>query len=655
MMEHMFTLGPRGHLPSARARRTPLGVVAAGLVSASLVLTLGAVPSAAEDVIPPAETPALEVPVEAPPVEAPPAEAPPAMPTTLGSWCTTLFPLSVKKQRVGAQQLMGGKVDLGKGGTYTLTEHPNWRAQSTADLSGNRHVNSLDWALPLLYRGVNKQNQAMVDRFRQLMYYWIDDHAGSRSYWIDGSIYGGLRTQTLACAAQTLSDPKIQQAAVRDAANMWRTYKRGKDVAIGANNTDLVRQTGALATFCYVGDVDLRNAAWQHLVAIARGVINDDGSDVEGSPHYAMYMEKLLTQIEAAASTCGIPSDPIPQLRGLLYSFVSQAVRPDFKLESLGDTASIPLRNTFGVGDWRADWLRSRGAAGTPPTPTYTAYSGGYIFGRYSWVPSGQGQPDTFYSLRFKGDRPATAHTHDDGGSLTLYSRGVEWIGDPGPYRYNSSALRSFVKKREAHSTFTVSNTGYNRWKGVIKTQGRTDSNVGGNDYSCLVDKAWAKTEITRCVTYVRSADALIVADYINAAKVKVPKKKRKSYKNREVVQRWQLSPGVGVEGSADGQLTMVAGDQKVDIIQAGVGTWDIASAREGSSVGWHTTEWGVKAPGAVLSRSATLPRKGGQEVMITVFVPRGAQEVAPVTIGEGTVTVTRNGVPVTVGFPAAR
>jgi hypothetical protein len=131
---------------------------------------------------------------------------------------------------------------------------------------------------------VNKQNQAMVDRFRQLMYQWIDDHESGRGYWIDGSIYGGLRTQTLACAAQTLADPKIQQAAVKDAASMWRSFQRSKDIAIGANNTDLVRQTGALATFCYVGDVDLRNAAWQNLVAVARGVINDDGSDVEGSP-----------------------------------------------------------------------------------------------------------------------------------------------------------------------------------------------------------------------------------------------------------------------------------------------------------------------------------------------------------------------------------
>jgi Heparinase II/III-like protein len=651
-MEDMSPLDPRGQLPSAREHRTATRLLVAGLVSASLVLSMTAIPSVAEEVAPPVEAPQIESPqIESPPVQAP--TAPPPMPTSIGSWCTALFPMSVKKQRTEAQLLMNGTVDLGKGGTYTLSQRPNWRPQASADLSGNRHIHSLDWALPLLYRGVNTQNQNMVNRFRELMYQWIDDHASGRGYWIDGSIYGGLRTQTLACAAQTLGDPKIQQAAVRDAASMWRSYRRSKDIAIGANNTDLVRQTGALATFCYVGDVDLRNAAWRNLVAIARGVIHEDGSDVEGSPHYAMYMEKLLSQIEVSASTCGIPADPIPQLRGQLYSFVSQAVRPDFKLESLGDTVSVPLRNTFGVGDWRADWLRSRGAVGTPPTPTYTAYSGGYIFGRYSWVPSGQGQPDTFYSLRFKGERPATAHTHDDGGSLTLFSRGVEWIGDPGPFRYNSSALRSFVKKREAHSTFTVSNTGYSRWKGVVKTQGRTDSNVGGNDYSCLVDKAWNKTEITRCVTYVRSADALIVADYINGAKVKVPKKQRKNYAPRKVTQRWQLSPGVGVEGNADGQLTMVSGEHKVDIVQAGVGTWDIATAREGSSIGWHTTDWGVKAPGAVLSRSTTLPRRGGQEVMITVFVPRGAAESAPVVIGESSVTVTRNGTPITVGFPA--
>lgn len=641
----MLPLRPKGRLLPAR---TTTVVVCAALVLA----TFGSAANA-EEVPAPEQTPvATAEPAPAPTPEPAPAPAPPVMPTALGNWCTSLFPMSASKQRNKARALMAGKVDLGKGGTYTLTQNPNWRAQSSADLSGNRHINSLDWALPLLFRGVNKQNQPMVDRFRQLMYSWIDDHKSGRSYWVDASIYGGLRTQTLACAWQTLQDPVIQQAAVRDATAMWKSYRGGADIKIGANNTDLVRQIGALATFCSVGDPNLRDAAWRNLVAVARGVINDDGSDVEGSPQYAMYKEKLLIQVEAAAVTCGIPNEPIPQLRALLYAFVAQAVRPDFKLESLGDTASVALRNNFGVGDWRADWLRTKGAIGTPPTPVYTSFNGGYIFGRHSWAPSGSGVPDSFYSLRYKGVRPGTAHTHDDGGSLTFYSRGVSWISDPGPYRYNSSSLRSFIKTRAAHSTFAVSNTKYNRWKGVVKTKGTSDSISGGSDYSCLVDQAWTSTSITRCVTYVRGSDVLVVADYINAAKVKVPKKQRANYKNREVTQRWQIGPGVGVEGS-EGQLTLVAGDQRVDVIKAGVGDWNLRSATNGSSIGWHTTDWGVKAPGTVMSRSTTVPRKGDQAVMITVFVPRGSAESVPVNIGDGVVTITRNGVPVTVGFPA--
>ncbi len=630
----MRSLRPRGRLLPARTTTVVVGV-------AFSLLAFGPI-AHAEEIPVPVPTPVAPAPVPAPPI----------MPTALGSWCTSLFPMSESKQRTKAQALMAGKVDLGKGGSYQLTENPNWRPQGSADLSGNRHINSLDWALPLLFRGVNKQNQVMVDRFRQLMYYWIDDHQSGRSYWVDASIYGGLRTQTLACAWQTLQDPIIQQAAVRDATSMWKSYRGGTDIKIGANNTDLVRHIGALATFCSVGDPNLRDAAWRNLVAIARGVINLDGSDVEGSPQYAMYMEKLLTQVEAAAVTCGIPNEPIPQLRELLYGFVAQAVRPDFKLESLGDTASVQLRNNFGVGDWRADWLRTKGTIGTPPTPVYTSFDGGYIFGRYSWAPSGVGVPDSFYSLRYKGVRPGTAHTHDDGGSLTFYSRGVSWISDPGPYRYNSSSLRSFIKTRAAHSTFTVSNTKYNRWKGVLKSTSRSDSISGGNDYSCLVDKTWSNTDITRCVTYVRGSDVLVVADYINAAKVKVPKKKRPNYQNREITQRWQIGPGIGVEG-VEGQLTLVSGDQRVDVIKAGAGDWNLTSATQGSSIGWHTADWGVKAPGTVMSRSTVVPRTGEAQVLVTVFVPRGSTESVPVAVGEGTVTITRNGVPVTVGFPA--
>lgn len=621
------------------------GRLAAGLVVSSLAATLLVAPLAsAED---PAPTP-VPAPTE-PPVPVPvPAPAPP-LPTELGSWCQTLFPAQRPKvERRKAREIMAGVVDMGNGGTYYLSEHPNWKPQSTTDTSGDRHVHSLNWALPLLYRGVRAQNAAMVDRFRQLLLYWIADHQGRRGAWVDGSIYGGLRTQTLVCAAQTLNDPVITAAALRDSQTMIRGFTSNRDVEFGANNTDLIRQTGALAAYCWVADPPGRERAWRNIVAIARGLIHDDGSDVEGSPGYAMYIEKLLMNAEAAASTCGLSAEPIPTLRGLLYQFVAQSVRPDFLMESLGDSVVKPLRNTFGVGDWRAEWIRTAGASGAPPTQVYTAFDGGYVFGRATWRPV-PGGPDTFYSLRFTSTRPPTAHTHDDGAGLTLYSRGVEWIGDPGPYRYeNGSSLRWFMKSRTAHSSFTVSGVARTSSKGVRKVTSTSDWATGGNDTTCLVDRTYRSVAVIRCTSYVRSMDAFIVADYVDARKVK------RSASPRLLTERWQVPPGIGAQNVND-VFTLASGDKRLDIVKAGAGGWSVRTARPGSSVGWFTGDWGVRVPGAVLSRAVPIKRKGGQQVLVTVMVPRTDVEVVPVVIDANGVTITRNGTTITTPLPVPR
>ena len=120
------------------------------------------------------------------------------------------------------------------------------------------------------------------------------DNDRGRGAWVDGSIYGGLRTQTLVCAAQTLNDPVITAAALRDAQTMIRSYGSHREVAIGTNNTELIRQLGALAAYCWVADTPGRDRAWSNVVAISKGLVEQDGSDVEGSPGYGQYIEKLL-------------------------------------------------------------------------------------------------------------------------------------------------------------------------------------------------------------------------------------------------------------------------------------------------------------------------------------------------------------------------
>ncbi len=607
-------------------------------------------PSDSASTAAPAPVPSAPAPAE-PPAPAPVAPAPvlAALPTALGSWCTALFPekkASVEKRK--AWEVMGGTVDMGDGGTYRLAERPNWKPQSGTDTSGDRHVNSLDWALPLLYRGVKVQNRAMVERFQQLMHYWIADHQGKRGTWVDASIYGGLRTQTLVCAAQTLNDPTIAAAAMRDVRTMARPNFGARGVAVGANNTDLIRQLGALAGYCWTGDIAGRDRAWANTVAVARGVVQADGSDVEGSPGYAMYIENLLRDAERAAATCALPADPLPQLRSSLYDFVAQATQPDYQLPPLGDTITRTLNPNFGVGDARADWVRSGGAAGEPPAPVYSAFAGGYVFGRAGWRPQ-PGGPDTYYSLRYSSTRPATAHTHDDGGALTIYSRGVPWVTDRGPYRYeNASSLRAFVKTRAAHSSITVGKVARSRWSGVQAVRTGSDWQLGGNDTTCLRDRTWKSVGIVRCVQYIRSVDAFVVADYVDAAKAE-----GRAAKGRFVWERWHLTPGLSAT-NANGVLTLASGDKRLDIVKSGPGGWSVDIANSGSSVGWHTGKWGERLPAAVLNRKAPIGKQASSQTLVTVFVPRTESEAVPVTVDANGVTITRGGLTITTPLPRA-
>ncbi|MDD2858795.1 MAG: heparinase II/III family protein [Candidatus Nanopelagicales bacterium] len=596
----------------------------------------------------PAATPApTGTPGVTPSDSAAPIAPPVVMPTALGSWCRAMFPSAPAAERVAAQNLLTqGTINFGKGGTYRLTEHPDWKPQATSDTSGDRHVNSLNWALPLLFRGVQVQNQAMVDRFRQLMLYWIADHQGPRGTWVDGTIYGGLRTQTLVCAAQTLNDPTITEAALRDARTMVKSNAGAVPVAVGVNNTDLIRQTGALAAFCWTADWPSRDRAWANLVSIANGVVLPDGSDVEGSPAYAVYIESLLRTIETSATTCGMPADPIPTLRNRLYDFVSQAIRPDFLVESLGDSVSESLRASFGAADGQAEWVRTAGKSGTPPAPIYATFDGGYVFGRAGWQPQ-LGGPDTFYSLRYSSTRPATAHTHDDGTGLTLFSRGTSWIGDPGPYRYeNSDKLRAYLKTRAAHSALTVGKVARSRWSGVKKVITQSDWATGGNDTSCVQDNTWVSVTLVRCTQYVRSVDAMIVTDYVNAA----PGKGKKA-KGRFTWQRWQVAPGVE-SGYIGSTLVLTKGNQHMDVVKAGTDQWVIDKARNGSSVGWYTGAWGQKLPTQVINRQIAIPKTGMQQALVTVFVPRTGEEQVPVTIGPDGVTITRGALTITTPAP---
>ena len=178
-----------------------------------------------------------------------------------------------------------------------------------------------------------------------------------------------------------------------------------------------------------------------------------------------------------------------------------------------------------------------------------------------------------------------------------------------------------------SHSSFTVSNVSRTRSRGVSKPTSTSDWQTGGNDNTCLVDRTWGSVTVTRCATYVRSVDAMIIVDYVKADRLAGKKKQLKRAATRSLTQRWQLPPGIaGIEYLND-VMTLGNGDARLDVHKSGPGTWDITTAKSGSSAGWFTAGWGEKVPGAVMSRSVPLSPKADSQVLVTVLVPRTSAE----------------------------
>lgn len=571
------------------------------------------------------------------------------------SWCRTLLPeRSTSAKR--ARQIMGGRVDLGMYGWFSLAQDPTWKPTPTLDASGNTHMHGLHWSVPLLYEGMATGDLAMVTRFYAILGSWWRAFPPTRprTYAQDQPIISGERLWTLTCASD------MAQAAGQDR-GLWARVAATEaqrqlsrfGITRGTNNTAIHAQSGALAAFCQSGDLPKARAALSNLSALADYLVLADGSDREGSPHYAYYTYDLLGRTARIADKCAMPHPRIDAAMGRALGFLAHATRPDGTLETLGDSPGSRMNPALLPADSGALFARTKGAKGSAPTKLYRAFAGGYVFGRSSW--SAQGGPSpTFYSLRTGRGPTPTAHTHSDIGSLTVNARGIQWIGDPGPWRYDRSPLRRAIVLRAAHSTLTVeplrprviaptptpspsvlpggtpsaspssspassgpspspsgsaspSPTRPPAWTPPAPkpnsrvTRARSNST---RDRTCIDDLTYPTVRITRCVTFRRDTREVTVEDRMTA-------RARSS-----VSSRWQIPNGVKV--TRKGHKVTLRSDGK----RAGIALAGTPSGRVSTSRAWFTVRYGVKAAGTTITRSAVL-EKGATATWRMTFTVR--------------------------------
>ena len=553
------------------------------------------------------------------------------------AWCRLLIP-NKKGDAAEADSIMDDNiVDLGQYGYYRLSANPNWKPQSTLDASGNTHVNGLYWATPLLYTGARRGDAPMVQRFFDLIGDWLGKHKKkkTRTWSVTQPIIAGERLWTLTCAADISDGARFVKATRKEANTQIKGFKLGS----GTNNTGIHSQGSALAAFCYLDDPAKRDQAASNLNRLADYLVLPDGSDREGSPWYAFYTLRLLTNLAPIYTRCGVPYDRIYAATQRLEHFLATAVDPNFHLVMTGDTFRAKLTPKWFAPDSEARWAATGGSEGQPPSTLYDVFSGGYVFARNSWTDV-DGHRPTFYSVRVS--RPyVTAHVHSDLGSVTFNSYGSEFVGDPGPYRYDSSAIRDYMVSRSGHSVIRVtekkpknkpkpkaSALGLRALSAPAVAEDSAVLSATEDPYNrtCLKDGSYTAARIKRCVYYDTAIDALVVVDRVKAVK------------RIRADQRWQVPNGVTVETDSNGAV-MTTPTAKARMLFTGGGT--VRTYRPGGKRqdGWFTNDYGEVVKGTTLQRGAVIP-KGKTRTWVAVLA---AGQTAPqVSLTDGVVSVTR-------------
>jgi hypothetical protein len=515
-----------------------------------------------------------------------------------------------------ANQIMAGKVAIEKYGTVIIPQNPTWRPQSGLDSSGDAHMTSLHYLMPLLREGVRTGNQDMINRFYVLIRDWsLNNRLGMKNPPNSAAwqpIYTGFRMQVIGCA---LAGPRGNELWLRQLAAVHANYVTTYRSSLASNNTGIQLAMGQYVLGCSMSNAGWRDAAIWRLSGLANSLIFADGSTNEGAVSYAKSDYQWFNEAARRIRLCGqsVPSalgrvDDVPE-------FMAHAIRPDGRYEALGDTSPDRASTSLFAGTL-AEWSASRGTSGSHPDSTFAYFRGGFIFGRSGWGTETRPYTDqTFYSVRTgKGRSAGIFHAHADAGSVTFYANGSPQLYDTGQWKYQYGSTRDYVMGRNAHNVVTASGGGYTTSRAPALSRGNSNAS---RDLVTLTDTGYRKNGITltRTIMYSRGGEYLVVWDNARSSKKDADGQRIA----RTFTQHWQLGPGrpttvergrVSTDGTGGNTTLIWVGAQPA---------LSVANGWTSPRLGWVSQKYGELSP-APMARAT---RTGTGANWVTVIIPR--------------------------------
>ncbi|WP_181009833.1 heparinase II/III domain-containing protein [Ornithinimicrobium sufpigmenti] len=346
--------------------------------------------------------------------------------------------------------------------------------------------------------------------------------------------------------------------------------------------------TGLLVVSAALRDDHAATVARDRLAKLFESVFDTEGTNDEGSLGYHQLNLTWWTTVWKRVSAEGltVPEDAQVRLRRAAET-LAQLAQPDGHLPQIGDTKrDVPL-GAFGPP---TEWVRSRGQRGSRPSAIAKVFRRGYISSRSGWDWP-RGVDHSHMLVRFGPDYQS--HSHQDRGSVHLYTQGRPWLVDSGFLNYQSSdPFRRFTLSRDAHNLAFVEGLQVDPRSHVELL--RSHITAQAHDF-LLWDKGYDGLKLTRRVTYFVDPDFWVVYDHAD------------SQSAVHLGHRWLVDVGLRVRLHDRGYVLR---DRRASAYMHWLGRTrpklTLHRASPDSHEGWIATKWNHKEPGSMITANVT-------------------------------------------------
>lgn len=519
-----------------------------------------------------------------------------------------------ERQAFGAVYRRPAKCDelaeLVKAGTLRLPPHPDWtgdttdwRADPYTDRNWQFQHHTLRWLNPLRWVALEGDAGA-AQEWRRIVRSWgvanLPANKTSGNFaWKD--MADGNRAIQIALGAPLIRPEDTWYIPLLRAHVEWLMDEKN----IVLKNHALHQHAGLVVAAAALRDQRALKTAHDRLSKQFQGTFDAQGANDEGAVGYHEMNLKWWSQTWARIEAEGLT---IPEFAAARLdaggTALAQLAMPNGRLPQIGDTKRSPLSKDLGA---HVDFVATQGKIGTAPTETAVAYERGYVVSRSGW---GENRPlaqESHMILRFGDD--VLSHSHQDRGSVHLYTRGRPWLVDSGYYSYQTGdPTRNHFLSREAHNLPLLPDFAHED-KARVELE-RFEATADFHD-SVLLDRGYGEAELRRRVLYLVGADCWIIWD--------------ETSKPMRMIQNWQVDLGVSARRNDRG-FELRSRDQSVTMAWLGhLPTLRRHAAVEGDLRGWIATKWKTLEPASLITAETPANRQRS----VVLIAPSTPQEIA--------------------------